>query len=333
MKNSLLASKDIMASWFRGESRPVAVRWNLTYRCNFDCRYCNLPEKADRDEELSTDKVLERLEEMGGEGVRRISFSGGEPLLREDIGEILDKAQEEGITATMNTNGTLIPHRIDDIRNADLLKVSIDGPEEVHSRYRQDFEKVMDGVETAREEGIPVTLATTFTEANVDHLEEMVEIAQEHGTMIAIQRASDLYENFGEAQEILPSQEKADEGMEKVMELKRENPGVIRNSMRHLRLIKDYPDHEQVSCTAGKLFYMVMPDGALRPCDRIPAQQELPNIEDKSFGEAYRELDRVECYGCPFCGSMELNYLYNLEVDVISDLLKFLRTGGNRVET
>ena len=76
---------------------PFAVSWALTYRCNAKCLYCRI---QDIDlKELGIKEILSILDELAAMGTRWISFTGGEPLLRDDIGEIIDY-----ITTSLNNN-------------------------------------------------------------------------------------------------------------------------------------------------------------------------------------------------------------------------------------
>ncbi|MFB6089245.1 MAG: radical SAM/SPASM domain-containing protein [Candidatus Aenigmatarchaeota archaeon] len=324
LTQSLSSAFGILENKFLNTKRPVALRWNLTYRCNLSCEYCNLSECADKDNELSTEKIKAVLKEMSNAGVKRISFSGGEPLLREDIGEIIDYTRKVGITPTMNSNAILVPEKISELKNLGLLKISLDGTKEVHNMTRGRYEDTIKGLEIAIENNIKTTLCTTFTKENYGELDDLVEIAEKYETVIAIQRATNLYENFSGAHRILPKKEEIKEKMDEIINLKKRKPSVIRNSIRHLNLIKNYPKHKKIRCTAGKLFCIVLPDGTVTPCDRIKVKQDLPSLKENSFDRAFSELERVNCNGCCFCGSMELNYLYHLKFDVLRDLINFM---------
>lgn len=321
---NLNAATDILKSKLFDIEGLIALRWNLTYRCNLSCSYCNLPQKADKSKELSTDKIKTLLDEMVDVGVKRISFSGGEPLLREDIGKIIDYTDEVGITPTLNSNAILVPEKIEELQNLSLLKVSLDGTRKVHNRTRGKYDETIQGLETAIENDIKTTLATTFTKENYEDLDDLIQLASKYKTIIAIQRATNLYENFNGAQKILPNRNEIREKMEEIISIKRKNPSVIRNSTRHLNLIKNYPDHERVDCTAGKLFCIILPDGRMTPCDRINKKPDLPNVKNESFVDCFSKLEDVNCGGCCFCGSMELNYLYHLKLDVLKDLINFV---------
>lgn len=323
-ENKLASAFKIIQNRFSKKGRPVALRWNLTYRCNLNCEYCNLPEKASKENELSTEKVKEILKEMAEVGIKRISFSGGEPLLREDIGEIFDFAAEVGISPTVNTNGVLVPKKVDELQSLDLMKISVDGKKSTHNRLRGFYEEMLKGLETAEKNNIKTSLCTTFTKKNYEDLDDVIELADQHNTLVAIQRVTNLHENFEDAEGLLPRKEEVKSKIQEVINLKAEKPDVIRNSERHLKLIKNYPEHDRLRCTAGKLFCIVLPDGTVTPCDRIHIKQDLPNLKNESFEDAFKELKRVDCDGCCFCGSMELNYLYHLKIDVIRELMNLL---------
>ena len=69
---------------------PLSVYLNLTYRCPNHCVYCNYPNfNARKDKELSTRRILKLIDEMAEAGCRKLHLTGGEPLIREDLGEII----------------------------------------------------------------------------------------------------------------------------------------------------------------------------------------------------------------------------------------------------
>lgn len=322
-RKKLTAAKTILKNRFTDTSDVLAVRWNLTYRCNFNCSYCNLPEKATPDDELSTGRIKEILREMGESSVQRISFSGGEPLLREDIGEIIEYTNKVGITPTMNTNGSLVSENIDSISNLDTIKISLDGPKDVHNKTRSDFNKVLDGLDLVQERGINTSIITTLTSLNYERLPELVRLVREHDTILSINRVSDLNENFEDSESIMPEKQELEKTINEIIDIKRENPGLIRNSIRHLKLIKEYPNHESIECTAGNIFFIILPDGTVTPCDRISCGNGY-NLKEKSFEEIENRIGDVTCHGCCFCASMELNYIYHMKLDILKDLFNYI---------
>ncbi|MCZ7584542.1 MAG: radical SAM protein [Deltaproteobacteria bacterium] len=106
------------------------MRWQLLNACDAECVFCHLhtlPAGI-----VPLDFVLSRLDQVVEIGGIHLSLSGGEPLIRDDIGPIVRKAKSLGLQTSMNTTGTFITKRIDDLRDIDLLKVSVHGPREIH---------------------------------------------------------------------------------------------------------------------------------------------------------------------------------------------------------
>ena len=94
---------------FSGMYRPV-VFWNLTDRCNLNCIHCynRSGPGCQAEGELSTDEALDLIDDLAGMGIPLVLFTGGEPLMREDIWELARHAREKGIKMAISTNGTLI---------------------------------------------------------------------------------------------------------------------------------------------------------------------------------------------------------------------------------
>src|SRR6056297_1926937 len=105
------------------------VRVSLTDRCNFDCVYCHNEGLGDtrgpmapRDHEMTADDVVRFLEVAREFDVDAVKFTGGEPMLREDLAEILGRVPD-GMEASMTTNGTFLPGRAPELVEAGLERV------------------------------------------------------------------------------------------------------------------------------------------------------------------------------------------------------------------
>ena len=171
-----------------GAGREVSgVRVSLTDRCNFDCVYCHNEGLGDtrgpaapRDEELTADRVVRFLDVASEFGVESVKFTGGEPMLREDLTEIVARTPD-GMAASMTTNGTFLPGRATALREAGLERVNVSqdalDPEDF-ARITQSgaYDRVMAGVEAALDAGLaPVKLNMVVFEHTAGYVEEMVE--------------------------------------------------------------------------------------------------------------------------------------------------------------
>jgi Fe-coproporphyrin III synthase len=170
---------------FSGMYRPV-VFWNLTDRCNLRCAHCYGSSGPGRtaEGELTTAEALGVIDDLADTGVPLILFSGGEPLLREDIWELACHARGRGLKMALSTNGTLItPDAARRIRDCGIeyAGISLDGARaETHDRFRNSpgaFEKTIRAFAACREAGLRCGVRVTLTNENCRELEALVDLA------------------------------------------------------------------------------------------------------------------------------------------------------------
>ena len=106
LKNQFKIIKSILNQRLFNKKIPLSVSWTLTNRCNKKCFYCNLPNITSK--ELTTKQTFSIIDELASLGTQRIGFTGGEPLLRKDIGEIINYSHSKGIFTGMVSNGSLV---------------------------------------------------------------------------------------------------------------------------------------------------------------------------------------------------------------------------------
>ncbi len=169
-------------------SRAPVVVWNLTRRCNQRCEHCYATASALRDpRELDTTACLGILDQMAEAGVPVVIFSGGEPMLRPDLLELVQHASNVGVRPQLSSNGTLATTALlQQLSAAGLgyLGVSIDGPAEFNDVFRgmpRGRERAVRGLEAAREAGVRTGLRMTVTAENFEHVPEMFALAEEVG--------------------------------------------------------------------------------------------------------------------------------------------------------
>jgi cyclic pyranopterin phosphate synthase len=175
------------------------VRVSLTDRCNFDCVYCHNEGLGDtrgpmepRDHEMSTDDVVRFLEVAREFDVDAVKFTGGEPLLRQDVEEIIRRTPD-GMEVSMTTNGTMLPGRADDLVDAGLERVNVSQDaldEETFKQVTQAgaYDAVMDGVDAALDAGLaPVKLNMVVFEQTAGYVPEMVDhVADNEGLRLQL---------------------------------------------------------------------------------------------------------------------------------------------------
>ena len=156
--------------------RPIVV-WNVTRRCNLECLHCYTASNSKpAPDELTSVEAQGVVSDLSDFGVPVILFSGGEPLIREDVYELMSQAASMGVQPVLSTNGCLIDAATTDrLREAGVNRVgiSIDGLEPTNDIFRGKqgaYRQAMEGIRNCQAAGFRVSLRFTMTRYNVDEL-------------------------------------------------------------------------------------------------------------------------------------------------------------------
>jgi len=162
---------------------PLFVHFECTYRCNMKCSFCNVWRKNIFPDEASTSEFKQKLSECWDLGCSVISYTGGEPLLREDIGELLEFSSKKiGFYTGLVTNGLLLDKKINEIsKYTDFLAVSFDvNDKEIYNKTRgvDAFERVTKNIERVRCMDIEINLFSVVTKETFRFLDETIDFAK-----------------------------------------------------------------------------------------------------------------------------------------------------------
>ncbi len=175
-----------------GQTPPLRlVAWEVTRSCNLACKHCRAeahPEPFAG--ELSTEEALKLIDTFPRTGDPVIIFTGGEPLLRPDVFELVSHAHGLGLRCVMAPNGTLItPENARRMKQSGIQRcsISIDGPTpEEHDLFRGvpgAFEQAMTGIEYLKQAHIPFQINTTVTRDNIHKFKEIFNLARDLGSV------------------------------------------------------------------------------------------------------------------------------------------------------
>uniref|UniRef100_A0A7C3SJZ2 Pre-heme d1 synthase n=1 Tax=Desulfobacca acetoxidans TaxID=60893 RepID=A0A7C3SJZ2_9BACT len=171
---------------FSADKKPVVV-WNVTQRCNLKCLHCYAQATARAaPDELTRAEGLALLEDLRNFGVPVVLFSGGEPLMRDDLFSLVERTVAWGIRAVISTNGTLItPEVARDLRKLGLsyVGISLDGTEGTHDRFRGQpgaFAAALEGVRHCQEAGLKVGLRFTVSRLNFQEIPAIFDLVEEY---------------------------------------------------------------------------------------------------------------------------------------------------------
>ncbi|MDW7674373.1 MAG: putative heme d1 biosynthesis radical SAM protein NirJ1 [Bacillota bacterium] len=168
------------------EGRGPVVAWNMTRTCNLKCIHCySNSENKKYEGELNHEEALKFVDDLGAFKVPVLLFSGGEPLIREDIFELAERAAGHGIRPTISTNGTLITRevaqRLKDI-GVGYVGISLDGLKDINDKFRGKegaFEAALKGIENCVAVGQRVGLRFTINRHNFKDLNNIFDLIEE----------------------------------------------------------------------------------------------------------------------------------------------------------
>jgi MoaA/NifB/PqqE/SkfB family radical SAM enzyme len=149
--------------------KPHHAQWLVTRKCNYRCVGCNVWKEQDENE-LSAQEIKKGLDILKDLGIMELTISGGDPLLRPDIDEIISYAADRFIL-TVYDNGSMAAKKVDALRKVDFAAISIDSLDEAKNDAIKAvpgaWKKAMEAVETLRSEGIRVAVTPTISQKNL----------------------------------------------------------------------------------------------------------------------------------------------------------------------
>ena len=262
---------------------PLALIAELTHRCPLQCPYCSNPLKLERaSDELDTANWLRLLDEAAELGVLHVHFTGGEPMARKDLVQLVRRAASRGLYSNLITSAVLLDRaRLDELAEAGLDHVQISfqdagGPDADRlGGYAGGHEKKLAAARLVRESGLALTLNFVVHRGNLARVDQMIELGLALGAG-RIEIAHVQYYGWAlvNRDALLPSRKQMEDTDVLVEEARARLAG---------RLVIDYvtPDYYAVRPKAcmggwGRRFINISPSGKALPCH---AAESLPGFE------------------------------------------------------
>ena len=315
-----LGSSFLRALLFNKRS-PLVVSWSITERCNSSCQYCNVGRTESP--ELSTGQVIDIIDSLKSLGTKLIKFTGGEPLLREDIVEIINHTHSRGFVVILSTNGILFPEKIKKIKKLDGVTFSLDGPEEIHDRIRGrgSYEKTIEAIKTAKDKRIPISISATLNSLNLESIDHLLDCGKRFDSKVYFQPAIRTLLYGKEMNPISPDVDGYRRAVLLLMDLKRRRNS-IGNSMAGLKHLYHWPDKTQINCMAGKIIVRIDAAGNIFSCPRSKKEENPPNILKMGLKSCFKGLTSPNCRDCWCSAFVEINMISRLNVGCIADALQ-----------
>ena len=304
---------------------PLAAMGEMTHRCPLQCPYCSNPVAlAKASDELSTEEWKRVLSELASLGVLQFHFSGGEPLARRDIVELVAHAAKAGLYSNLITSAVLLDQaKMTALAEAGLnhVQISIQGAEAASADriagYKGGHEKKLAAAKLVRAAGIPLTVNAVMHRQNLDQLSDIVELALAMGAS-RLEVAHVQYYGWAlkNRAALIPTPQQLDEAT-RIVDAAR-----IRLKGRMLidYVIPDYYAETPKKCMGGwaQSFLILSPAGKVLPCHAAESLTHLTfeSVRDQSIDQIWRDSPALNLYRgtdwmagpCKSCEFRELDH-------------------------
>jgi pyrroloquinoline quinone biosynthesis protein E len=283
---------------------PLWLLAEVTYRCPLHCVFCYNPTNfASVEQELSTDDWLRVLRQAREIGAVQCGFSGGEPLVRDDLEVLVAEAHRLGYYTNLITSGVGLNEA-----RAEALKAA--GLDHVQLSFQDSTKEVNDFLSSTKtfalkqrvgrllkRHGWPMVMNVVMHKLNIDHIDKIIEMAADLGAEY-LELANTQYYSWAleNREHLLPTTEQLKHA-ERVTDLWRKK---LDGRMRIFFVAPDYHESRPKKCMNGwgSVFLTVAPDGALLPCHtaRMLPGLSFPNARDTSVREAWFDSEGFNAF-------------------------------------
>lgn len=328
MEFHVKALKRILQARFLS-SRPLVFCHRVNYECNLRCVFCPFWRVKEKPGALGREEIFDLIAQASDMGSIMYNVWGTEPLLREDLPELLACAKDNSMRAALITNGVLLDKRLDELSEyLDYLVVSVDGIGNTYRKIRgvDMYEKVVQGIKSAVSAGIATGINCVLCRYNLGEIEDMVMLSHSLGATITFEPVHPL--GVPEYDEVkVAGIEGYREAVDKICSLKKEGYK-IGNSFSYLELMRNFtPGKNSYRCRVGRFLLLLEPDGRINvPCSKYGCvgtskEASLKDIWVSPFAVANRERSSG-CSECLFSGFVEASLLYDLKPRAVINFLR-----------
>lgn len=280
--------------------RPLWLLAELTYRCPLQCPYCSNPlDFSNAGAELTTEEWLNVFRQGRELGAVQLGFSGGEPLVRQDLTQLIAGASELGYYTNLITSGVGLDERkISEFRTAGLdhIQVSFQASDETVNNMlagsKKAFEQKLRMAREVKAQGYPMVLNFVTHRHNIDQIDRIIELCVEleadYVELATCQYYGWAFENI---EQLLPTRAQL-ERAERITNQYREKLAAEGHPIKLIFVTPDYYEERPKGCMNGwgQVFLTVAPDGTALPCHSarmLPL--EFPNVRKMSVSEIWND--------------------------------------------
>jgi putative heme d1 biosynthesis radical SAM protein NirJ2 len=318
----------------------MIVSWMTTNECNLKCEHCYQDANSAQERELTTAEGMRMIEEIARAGFKIMIFSGGEPLLRPDIFELVEHAAAQGLRPVFGSNGTLITEEVAlrlKAAGAAAMGISVDSLDAArHDQFRglpDAYALTLAGIENCKRAGLPFQLHTTVVDWNRDEITALTDFAQEQGAiahyiffLIPVGRGVYIRDT---SLKVLENEELLRRIMRKAAEVDIEVKPTCAPQFTRVAKQLGVETRFTRGCLAGLTYCVIGSEGIVRPCAYMT--EEAGDVREQPFDEIWRtspvfEKLRTQSYGgacgsCDYrdgCGGCRARAAYYHEGDILA---------------
>ncbi|MEQ5841859.1 pyrroloquinoline quinone biosynthesis protein PqqE [Paraburkholderia acidicola] len=280
-----------------GIAPPLWLLAELTYRCPLHCAFCYNPVNyTEHNRELDTAQWIEVLRQARALGAAQLGFSGGEPLVRDDLEVLVKEARELGFYTNLITSGVgLTDKRLGDLKAAGLDHIQLsfqDSTQELNDflSSTRTFDLKQRVATSIKQHGFPMVLNCVLHRFNLPHVDKIIDMALAMGAEY-LELANTQYYGWAHTNQaqLMPTREQLDEA-EAVVERYRRTHG---DRCKIFFVVPDYFERRPKRCMNGwgAVFLGIAPDGAALPCHsaRSLPGLDFPNVTQMPLREIWYE--------------------------------------------
>ncbi|WP_085317937.1 pyrroloquinoline quinone biosynthesis protein PqqE [Derxia lacustris] len=283
---------------------PLWLLAELTYRCPLHCVFCYNPVDFARHEaELSTDDWLRVLREARAAGAVQCGFSGGEPMLRDDLEVLVAEAHRLGFYTNLLTSGVgLTEQRAAALKAAGLDHIQLsfqDSTRELNDflSHTRTFDLKQKVARIIKDHGWPMVLNCVVHRLNIEYIDRIIEMADELGAEY-LELANSQYYSWAllNRDELLPSRAQ----LERAERITNDWRAAHGDRMRIFYVVPDYYENRPKKCMNGwgNVFLTVTPDGTALPCHtaRMLPGLDFPNVRSMPVADIWHSSEGFNRY-------------------------------------
>jgi pyrroloquinoline quinone biosynthesis protein E len=273
------------------QSKPLWLLTELTYRCPLQCPYCSNPvDIAKYKNELSTEDWFRVMQQARAMGAKQLGFSGGEPLVRKDLEELIEEARRLGYYTNLITSGVgMDEDRVKTFKEAGLdhIQISFQASNEELNNFlggTKSFQHKTEMARVVKKHNYPMVLNIVLHRKNIDQIRDILDMTVELNADY-VELASTQYYGWSRinVDQLLPTRKQLDNAEIVAMEYQEK----MKDKMKVIYVIPDYFENRPKKCMNGwgNIFLTIAPDGTALPCHaagQLPGL-EFPNVRDHSI--------------------------------------------------